>query len=192
MLPQWILSGRHWPGAAGSCGSKIDPPQRRSPLSGHGIVDASLFRILRNAEVELDEEDNESLREAITEALRQRRFEPVVRVDFAPGPSPAVRQALVDRFELTDEELYEVPGLLDYTSLFQIAGLNLPALRDPHWTPMPPSRLPDEHVDVFEVIRAGDVLLHHPYDSFDLSVEHFISEAAADPNGRHQDDVPGR
>jgi polyphosphate kinase len=145
------------------------------------IVDASLFRILRNAEVEVDEEDNDSLREAITEALRQRRFEPVVRVDFAPGPSPAVRQALVDRFELTDEELYEVPGLLDYTSLFQIAGLNLPALRDPHWTPMPPSRLPDEHVDVFEVIRAGDVLLHHPYDSFDLSVEHFISEAAADP-----------
>ena len=148
---------------------------------GMEIVDASLFRILRNAEVELDEEDNDSLREAITEALRQRRFEPVVRVDFAPGPNPAVRQVLVERFELTDAELYEVPGLLDYTSLFQIASLNLPALRDPHWTPMPPLRLPDGHVDVFEAIRAGDLLLHHPYDSFDLSVEHFISEAAADP-----------
>ena len=148
---------------------------------GMEIVDASLFRILRNAEVELDEEDNDSLREAVTEALRQRRFEPVVRVDFGPSPNPAVRQALVDRFELNEEDLYEFPGLLDYTSLFQIASLDIPALRDPHWTPMPPPRLPDEDVDIFEAIRAGDLLLHHPYESFDLSVENFISDAAADP-----------
>ena len=147
---------------------------------GMDLVDATLFRILRNAEMELDEEE-ESLREAVTEALQQRRFQPVVRMDLGPQANPMLRQGLMERFELTETDVYELPGLLDYTGLFQIAGLDAPALRDPHWTPLPPPRLPEEGMDLFAAIQAGDVLLHHPYDSFDLSVEDFISNASIDP-----------
>jgi polyphosphate kinase len=147
---------------------------------GMEIVSATLFRILRNAEVELDEEDNDTLREAVIEALRERRFQPVVRVDFAPGAAPEVRRALTERFELLEEDVYEVPGLLDYTDLFQIASLEIPGLRDHHFVPMPPPNLGDEDVDIFAAIAAGDILVHHPYDSFDASVERFIEQAADD------------
>ena len=147
---------------------------------GMDLVDATLFRILRNAEMELDEEE-ESLREAVTDALQQRRFQPVVRMDLGPQANPMLRQGLMERFELTETDVYESPGMLDYTGLFQIAGLDAPVLRDPHWTPLPPPRLPEEGMDIFAAIQAGDVLLHHPYDSFDLSVEDFISNASMDP-----------
>ncbi|HRC71029.1 MAG TPA: polyphosphate kinase 1 [Candidatus Competibacter sp.] len=148
---------------------------------GMELINATLFRILRNAEVELDDDDDDSLREAVEEALQQRRFEPVVRLDLAPDAHPALRQGLTERFELDSAEVYELPGLLDYTGLFQIAGLDVPALRDPDWKPLPPPRLPNEEVDIFRVIQAGDLLLHHPYECFDTSVEDFISDAAVDP-----------
>jgi polyphosphate kinase len=145
------------------------------------IESATLFRILRNADVELEEEDGETLREAVMEALRERRFQPVVRIDFAPGAAPEIRRALVERFALDERDVYEAPELIDYTDLFQIAGLDLPALRDPPWTPLAPTRIPDEDTDIFAAIAAGDLLVHHPYESFDASVERFIDEAADDP-----------
>ncbi len=149
---------------------------------GMRVVDATLFRILRNAEMELDEEDSESLRESLVEALRQRRFQAVVRIDVAPNANTMLMRALTDRFALADEDLYEARALLDNTGLFQIAGLDVPSLRDPHWSPLPPVRLPHDDVDIFAAIEAGDILLHHPYDSFDMSVEDFISDAADDPH----------
>jgi len=94
---------------------------------------------------------------------------------------PDLRQALTERFHLRDEDVFEVRGLLDYTTLFQIAELDLPELRDPVWTPLAPSRIPSEETDIFAVVRGGDVLVHHPYESFDLSVEQFIADAANDP-----------
>jgi polyphosphate kinase len=145
------------------------------------IESATLFRILRNAEVELEEDEGETLREAVIEALRERRFQPVVRIDFAPDAAPAIRRALVERFDLDEQDIYEVAELIDYTDLFQIAALDLPELRDPPWTPLPPARLPDEDGDIFAAIAAGDVLVHHPYESFDDSVERFIDQAADDP-----------
>lgn len=182
LLPAWIpLKADLKPGERRFL--RLDDLIRHSTdklFPGMELIDATLFRILRNAEIELDEEEA-SLREAVTEALQQRRFEPVVRMDFAPDANPALRQGLMERFELSDDDVYELPGLLDYTGLFQIAGLDVPALRDPHWTPLPPPRLPSEDVDIFAAIQAGDLLLHHPYESFDLSVEDFISDAAIDP-----------
>ncbi len=76
--------------------------------------------------------------------------------------------------------MYDLPGELDYTSLFQIASLPIPALRDPAWNPLPPAGFANSR-DMFAAIRAGDVLVHHPYESFEDSVEHFIATAAADP-----------
>ena len=78
--------------------------------------------------------------------------------------------------------------MLDYTSLFEIASLPMPELRDPPWTPLPPIGI-DADADIFASIRAGDVLVHHPYESFDASVERFIRDAADDPSTTdHQDD----
>jgi len=148
---------------------------------GLEIVDATPFRILRNAQVELEEEDGDSLWEAVTEAVRQRRFEPVVRIDFKAGANKELRTALGERFHLAEEDVFEVRGLLDYTTLLQIATLDIPELRDAPWTPVPPVRIPNEETDIFAAIRAGDILLHHPYESFDLSVEQFIHDAANDP-----------
>lgn len=148
---------------------------------GMEIVSATLFRILRNAEVGLDEDEGDTMRDAVLEVLRERRFQPVVRLDFAPGASPLIRKALMERFSLDDEDVYEAPGLIDATDLFQIAGLDLPALRDPPWTPILPPRLRDEDGDIFAAIAAGDILVHHPYESFEASVQRFIESAANDP-----------
>ena len=76
---------------------------------------------------------------------------------------------------------YDMPGEVDYTTLFQIAALPIPELRDPPWVPLSHPALPSEHTVMFAAIQAGDILLHHPYDSFDTTVERFISEAANDP-----------
>ena len=85
------------------------------------------------------------------------------------------------RFALSPEDVYEMPALVDYTTLFEIAALNIPELRDPPWTPLIPTGLDGATSDIFAAIRGGDILLHHPYDSFDAAVERFIREAAEDP-----------
>jgi len=148
---------------------------------GMNIVSGTLFRILRNAEVELEDDEAEVFSDVVSDALRQRKFEPVVRVDFAPGADARVRQGLMERFELSEGDVFESDGLLDYPDLFQIAGLDVPELRDPSWTPRLPLRLSDPNVPVTAAIDAGNILVHHPYESFDVSVERFIDEAADDP-----------
>ncbi len=148
---------------------------------GMEITGDTLFRILRNAEVDLDEEENESVREAVAEALRERRFEPVVRVDFARPPYAELKRGLMEQLELSEDDVYELPGLLDYTGLLQIAKLDIAALRDPYFSALPPPRLRDDEADMFAVLQAGDLMVHHPYESFHASVERFIEQAANDP-----------
>src|SRR5262249_2702261 len=111
---------------------------------------------------------------------RLRRYEPIVRLEFGPGSDPGIREMLRTRFELSPEDCYELDGEVDYTSLFEIANLPIPDLRDIPWTPMVPQVLAD--TSIFAALRSGDVLVHHPYESFDASVEHFISSAADDPD----------
>ena len=148
--------------------------------SGMRLTGATLFRLTRDATVEIDEESNEAIRDVVKEQVRLRRYEPVVRLEFAPGADSTIREMLRRRFELGAEDVYDLPGELDYTSLFQIAALNVPQLRDPAWTPEPPCYL-DTCADIFAAIRSGDLLVHHPYESFDDSVEQFIATAATDP-----------
>jgi polyphosphate kinase len=147
---------------------------------GMKLTGTTLFRLTRDAEMEVDEETDEEIREVVKEQVRLRRYEPVVRLEFTQGADPAIREMLRQRFELSAVDVYDVPGELDYTSLFQIAGLPLAALRDPVWNPLPPVAIEICH-DIFAAIRTGDVLVHHPYESFEDSVEHFIAAAAADP-----------
>ena len=147
---------------------------------GMGVARASLFRVCRDAEVELDD-DGVSKRALVERELQQRRFEPVVRLEIQPNADPGMVSELRERFALTSEDVYEMRALLDYTTLFEIAGLELESLRDPPWTPLPPTGLETAGGDIFSAIRTCDILLHQPYDSFYAGVERFIRDAADDP-----------
>lgn len=148
--------------------------------TGMKLTGTTLFRLTRDAEVEIDDESGEALRDLVTEQVRLRRYEPAVRLEFAPGADPSIREMLRQRFDLSPADIYEVPDELDYTSLFQIAGMPPAALKDAAWNPLPPAFIGNSR-DIFAAIRAGDILVHHPYDSFEDSVGHFIASAAADP-----------
>ncbi len=148
---------------------------------GMELESASLFRVCRDAEVELEEGDvdGESKRALVERELKQRRFEPVVRLEVQPDADEEMVSELMERFALGADDVYEMTALLDYTTLFEIAALEIEPLRDPPWTPLPPVALEGDG-DIFSAIRAGDILLHHPYESFYASVERFIREAADD------------
>jgi polyphosphate kinase len=147
--------------------------------SGMTISSMALVRITRDAEVDLQEDSDAEMRVLVQEQVRQRRYEPVVRLEFGPGADPGIREMLRARFELGPEDLYDVEGEVDYTTLFEIAGLPIRELRDAPWAPLVPPVLDGS---IFTAIQAGDILVHHPYESFDASVEHFISSAADDPD----------
>ena len=148
---------------------------------GMVIASASLFRVCRDAEVELDSADGLSKRALVEQEVQLRRFEPVVRLEVQPDADSRLVAELKERFHLTPDDIYEMPALLDYTTLFEIAGLPLDALRESPWTPLPPSGLEAGDGDIFSAIRAGDILIHQPYDSFYAGVERFVREAAEDP-----------
>ena len=148
---------------------------------GMELTATTLVRLTRDAEVEIDDDSDAALSEVVKEQIRQRRYEPVVRLEFAPGADSALRELLRTRFHLFPVDLYDMPDEVDYTTLFEIAGRHIPELRDPAWSPLPPPALANGQADIFASIRANDLLVHHPYDSFDASVEHFIRAAADDP-----------
>ncbi|MCZ7644407.1 MAG: polyphosphate kinase 1 [Planctomycetota bacterium] len=139
------------------------------------------FRLTRNADIEHDEEDAEDLLELVEEELRQRRFARAVRLEHGPEPHPWILDFLMGQLQLSKHDVYEMPQLLDYTDLSAIADLNLPELKFKPWAPGPSLALGDEDGDVFSAIRRGDILVHHPYESFTSTVERFVLAAADDP-----------
>ena len=151
-------------------------------FSGLETYDHTLFRITRDAEVDWEGDSNESVREVVAERIRLRRYEPTVRIEFGPDPDPALREMLLSLLELTEQEVYDLPGPFDFNTLWTLAGLDLPDLRDPPWTPRVPAAFRNENIPLVNVIRRGDMLVHLPYESFDASVERFIREGAADPS----------
>ena len=147
---------------------------------GMKISGMTLVRITRDADVQVDEDPETGIQEVVREQIRQRRYEPVVRLEFGPGADPGLREMLRERFKLSAADVYELDGELDYTALFEIAELPVPELRDAPWTPLVPAAV--SNTPIFAAMQAGDLLVHHPYESFDASVEHFISTAADDPD----------
>jgi len=148
---------------------------------GMEIVDVLPFRVTRNAETERDNEDAEDLLEQIQQQLRERRFARVVRLEIGANPNERIMRFLEDELQLSEEDMYETDGTLDWGTVNEIADLDMPELRWPKWNPVAPHGLEDENADIFAMIRAGDILVQHPYESFDHSVERFIEQAAADP-----------
>jgi polyphosphate kinase len=186
VLPQWVRvldDGEDSPsGTRQSFISLLDLIRAHLDelFPGMQVLEVMPFRITRNAEVEADD-DAVDLAEMVEDELRQRRFEKPVRLEYGLPVSQAQLQLLMRKLGLSDPDLYKMPAEIDFTTLFVIAGLRRPELQDRPWLPVVPPELADEDSDIFAVIRAGDFLVHHPYESFEASVERFIRQAAGDP-----------
>ncbi|PZV16639.1 MAG: polyphosphate kinase 1 [Leptolyngbya sp.] len=163
---------------------------------GMAIQEFGFFRITRDADLEVQEYEADDLLLAIEQELRKHRLGgSAVRLEVQMGMPDSLRKPLVEEFGLTNNDIYEVEGLLNLKDLFSFMGLPLPELKDPPWTAVIPARLKavneyetetafenqESVVDIFSVIRQGDLLVHHPYESFTASVQRFISQAAYDP-----------
>lgn len=154
-------------------------------FSGMEVLEHHLFRITRNADFEIEEDEADDLLLAIEEEVRRRRFGAAVRLEVERDMPAATRELLLQGTGLTADDAYEIRGMLDATGLAQLLDLDRPDLKLPPWVPVTPRRLasPDDRpVDIFQVIREGDLLVHHPYESFTASVERFIDQAADDPD----------
>lgn len=150
---------------------------------GMTIGQADLFRVTRNADLTLEEDEADDLLVALEVELRRRRFGKALRVEIQRGMSEEFLKLLVDQLELDPSNVYVNDAMLGLSDLWSLYAIDRPDLKGESWSPRTPKRLLDgEHVgDVFAAIRENDILLHHPYDSFTDSVESFTAQAALDP-----------
>jgi polyphosphate kinase len=152
---------------------------------GMEVREHHTFRVTRNEDVEVEEDDAENLLQAMEKELLRRRFGPPVRLELTHGISPRIRALLVRELDVVEEEVYELPEPLDLTGLNLMADLDRSDLHYPPFVPTTHRYLAEVEssspTDVFAAIRERDVLLHHPYDSFSTSVQTFLEQAAADP-----------
>nr|WP_221375955.1 RNA degradosome polyphosphate kinase [Actinoplanes polyasparticus] len=152
---------------------------------GMQLQEWHLFRVTRNAELEVDEDRDEDLLQALERELAQRRFGPPVRLEVAASISDHVLDLLVRELDVVSSDVQRVPGLLDLSSLWQVFGeCDRDDLKDRPFVPSTHPQLADGEVprSVFNRLRESDILVHHPYHSFSTSVQRFIEQAAADPN----------
>jgi polyphosphate kinase len=151
---------------------------------GMEIVEHHAFRITRNADFEVEEDRDEGLLQALERELARRRFGSPVRLEVADDMTESMLELLLRELDVHPGDVIEVSGLLDLSSLWQIYGLERPALKDRTFVPATNPAFADRETprSIFATLREGDVLLHHPYDSFSTSVQRFIELAAADPN----------
>lgn len=172
-------------------------PQRFIPLEeviavhldqlfpGMEILQHHTFRVTRNEDLEVEEDDAENLLKALERELIRRRFGPPVRLEVPGSIDPYVLDLLVTELGMERSEVVELPGLLDLTALWQMYGLDLPDLKQPGFVPQTARDLTSVETasapDVLDAMRQREVFLHHPYDSFNTSVQRFLEQAAADP-----------
>jgi len=152
---------------------------------GMEVEACSMFRVSRNAVTERDEEEAEDLLEMIEAELRERKFAPVVRLQVDRTMQPLLRGRLAAELELDEAaDVFEATGMLGMRDLFEIATLDVPELRDPPHAPVQPVDFLTDG-SIFHWIRdQKNLLVHHPYESFQLSVERFLREASDDPKVR--------
>ena len=153
---------------------------------GMEVVHHSLFRVTRDTDYDVSDEAADLL-QAVEEEVRRRRFGEVVRLEVSSDMEPRLRELLIDALKITDGQVYDVEGLIGLDDLTDV--VDLPGhgdLRYAPWNRVTPPQLQQgqtkREVDVFEAIREGDIMVHHPYDSFTTSVERFVSQAVEDPN----------
>jgi polyphosphate kinase len=151
---------------------------------GLEVVEHHAFRITRNADFEVEEDRDEDLLQALERELARRRFGSPVRLEVSDDMTESMLELLLRELDVDPGDVIEVPGLLDLSSLWQIYGVDRPALKDPPFVPATPPAFGERETpkSIFSTLRDGDVLVHHPYDSFSTTVQRFIEQAAADPN----------
>ncbi|MEY2989651.1 MAG: hypothetical protein RLZZ163_567, partial [Actinomycetota bacterium] len=173
-------------------------PQRFVPLEdvisahldelfpGMEICEHHTFRVTRNEDVEVEEDDAENLLKALERELVRRRFGPPVRLEVEETIDPHVLELLVSELDVSDQEVFRLPGPLDMTGLWSIVGLDRDDLKQRKFVPKTSRQLSEvesaKAPDILSIVRERDVLLHHPYDSFSTSVQLFLEQAAVDPN----------
>lgn len=150
---------------------------------GMEITRRVLFRVTRDADLSISDEADDLLN-AVEHELSRRRFGEAVRVEVEARSSNTLLEEIKEGLGVTDDQVYPISSLLDHTALSEIAAIDRPDLKDAPWEPRVPARLIDggEEGGMFAEIRRGDILVHHPYDSFEASVERFVHEAADDPD----------
>ena len=152
---------------------------------GMEVLEHHEFRVTRNEDVEIDEDESENLIQALERELLRRRFGPPIRLEITDDMDPVTLELLIGELGITEAEVYRLPAPLGLTGLFEISGLDRPHLKYPPHLPITSTQLlpsePTEEPDIFRSIRAGDILVHHPYESFATSVQAFLEQAAADP-----------
>ena len=143
------------------------------------IVQCHPFRIIRDADIEIEEDEAGDLLETIEQGIRSRRYGKVVRLDVTPSMPKSMRRILTKNLEVQPRNLYEIDGALGLSGLMEMMGIEAPELKDEPFAPHNPL---EEKVggDIFSAIRQGDQLLYHPYDSFQPVVD-LINQAARDP-----------
>ncbi|MBA2389264.1 MAG: RNA degradosome polyphosphate kinase [Geodermatophilaceae bacterium] len=151
---------------------------------GMHVGEHHLFRVTGNADVEVEEDRDEDLLQALERELARRRFGPAVRLEVGETMDQHMLDLLVRELDMSYTDVLRVPGLLDLSALWSLYEFDAPALKDPPFVPATHPRLMEGETakSVFATLREGDVLVHHPYDSFATSVQRFIEQAAADPN----------
>jgi polyphosphate kinase len=150
---------------------------------GMEIRERSLFRVTRDGDLEVSDEADDLL-EAVELELRRARFGEVTRLEVSASMSNAMRERLQQGLGVADELVYPLDGMLDLADLGQLAQLDRPDLKNDPWMPVarPPWNSIESAAEQFGALRAGDLLVHHPYDSFASSFESFVDRAAADPD----------
>lgn len=150
---------------------------------GLEIVEHHAFRITRNADFEVEEDRDEDLLQALERELARRRFGSPVRLEVSDDMTEGMLELLLRELDVAPGDVVEVPGLLDLSALWQVYSIDRPALKDPPFVPATPPAFGEREMpkSIFSTLLDGDVLVHHPYDSFSTTVQRFLEQAAADP-----------
>jgi len=153
---------------------------------GMEVLDHHAFRLTRNEDVEIEEDESENLIQALEAELLRRRFGPPIRLEITDDMDDVTLELLIKELDITDQEVYRLPGPLDLRGLFDLSRIDRPDLRYPPHLPTTAVAFQpgdsNERPDVFEAIGKSDVLVHHPYESFATSVQAFLEQAARDPH----------
>ena len=151
-------------------------------FQGMEVVEHHVFRVTRNADMEVEEDRDEDLLQALERELARRRFGSAVRLEIAEDTSPRMLRILQRELDVEAGDVIRFSGLLDLTGLWQLHGLDLPDLKDPPMVPATPPAFGERETarNIFSSLQEGDALVEHPYDSFATTVQRFIEQAAAD------------
>ena len=164
---------------------KLIAAHLESLFPGMIIKEARSFRVTRNEDIDVEEDDAENLLNAMEKELLRRRFGPPIRLEITATTSPFLSQLLADQLGVSQDEVYRLPSPLDLTVLFELGSVDRPDLKNRPFVPTTNRQIAEVESsraqDIFAAIRERDILLHHPYDSFSTSVQAFLAQAAADP-----------